>query len=108
MKPFALQEVEQLRDQTYLYRALKKVLLALNLIVGTLTIGTATLVAGTVTVKFSGLTTDSRIVTCHQTIGGTAGHLSVDTANYNLAAYTFKINSSSASDTSVVTWLHWA
>lgn len=63
--------------------------------------GTATLVAGTVTVSNTSVTANTRIVLTRSTAGGTVGHLS-----YTISAgASFTINSSSASDTSTVNWL---
>ncbi len=64
--------------------------------------GVATLVGGSVTVSNSSVTASTRIFTARQTAGGTLGHLSIGTI---VAATSFVINSSSATDTSVVAWL---
>jgi hypothetical protein len=64
--------------------------------------GTATLVGGTVTVSNTSVTASTRIFTSRQTAGGTLGHLSIGTV---VASTSFVINSSSATDTSVVAWL---
>ena len=62
--------------------------------------GTATLVAGTVTVANTNITATSIITLSYKTIGGTAGILS-----YTLnAGVGFTINSSSNTDTSVVVY----
>jgi hypothetical protein len=64
--------------------------------------GVATLVGGTVTVANTTVTASSRIFTSRQATGGTLGHLSIGTV---VASTSFVINSSSATDTSVVAWL---
>lgn len=63
--------------------------------------GTATLVAGTVTVSNTSVTANSRIFLSRNTTGGTTGHLSTTI----VAGTSFTINSSNALDTSVVAWL---
>lgn len=66
-------------------------------------IGTATLVAGTVTVSTTAVSTGSKIfVTCN-TPGGTQGFLSVPDASITNAT-SFVINSSSVLETSTVNW----
>jgi len=66
-------------------------------------IGTATLVAGTVTVSTTAAVTGSKIfVTCN-TPGGTQGFLSVPDASITNGT-SFIINSSNAADTSTVNW----
>lgn len=66
-------------------------------------IGTATLVGGTVTVNTAAVTASSKIfITCN-TPGGTQGFLSVPVASI-VAGTSFVINSSSGADTSTVNW----
>jgi len=65
-------------------------------------LGTAVLVAGTVTVLHTVVAAGSRIVTWRQVAGGTLGHLSVGAIT---AGTSFVINSSSATDTSTVGYL---
>lgn len=62
--------------------------------------GTATLVAGTVTVTRQQITANSIVRVSRRATGGTAGHLSVALT----AGTSFTINSSSGSDTSTVLW----
>lgn len=62
-------------------------------------IGTAVLVAGTVTVDTTAVTSSSIIMLTRQVTGGTVGELSVGTIT---AGTSFVINSSSATDTSTV------
>lgn len=64
--------------------------------------GTAVLVAGTVTVTHSTVTANSRIIIWRQVAGGTLGNLSVGTIT---AATSFVINSDNAADTSTVGYL---
>ena len=64
--------------------------------------GTATLVAGTVTVSSGIVLSTTKILTGRMTPGGTPGHLSVPTITPGVS---FVINSSSASDTSVIAYL---
>lgn len=64
--------------------------------------GQSTLVGGTVTVSNTSVTASTRIFVTRHTAGGTLGHLSVGTVT---ASTSFVINSSSATDTSVVNWL---
>lgn len=64
--------------------------------------GTATLVAGTVTVNTTAVTANSRIFVFVQTPGGTQGFLSV--AN-RVAGTSFDILSTDGSETSVVAWI---
>ena len=65
------------------------------------TSGSATLVAGTVTVSTAAVAAGSKIVLARQATGGTLGHLSVGTIT---AGTSFVINSSSGTDTSVIYW----
>lgn len=62
--------------------------------------GTATLVAGTVTITDSRALTASRIFVSRHTTGGTVGELSTTISN----GVSFTINSSSSSETSTVDW----
>lgn len=64
--------------------------------------GRATLVAGTVTVSTNAITANSEVFLTCQTAGGTPGFLRKGTV---VAATSFVITSSSASDTSVVGWM---
>lgn len=64
--------------------------------------GQAVLVGGTVTVSNTKVTANTRIFLTRQVAGGTLGHLSVGTV---VAATSFVINSSSATDTSTINWL---
>lgn len=64
--------------------------------------GTAVLVAGTVTVTHTTVKADSRIFLTHLVAGGTLGILSVGTIT---AGTSFVINSTSATDTSTVCYL---
>lgn len=63
--------------------------------------GVSTLVAGTVTVNNTRITANSRILLTVSTPGGTQGFLSYS----KVAATSFTITSTSATETSVVTWL---
>ena len=63
--------------------------------------GTATLVAGTVTVSTAAVESGSFILYARKTAGGTLGDLSLGTVT---AGTSFVINSSSGSDTSTVNW----
>ncbi|MBU8549800.1 right-handed parallel beta-helix repeat-containing protein [Streptomyces sp. Babs14] len=63
--------------------------------------GVATLAAGTVTVANTSVTANTRVAVFRQATGGTVGHLSVT----KVADTSFTINSSSATDTSVVAWV---
>lgn len=65
-------------------------------------LGTATLVAGTVTVNTTAVTSSSKIFLTHGVAGGTLGILSVGTITN---ATSFVINSSSGTDTSDINWL---
>lgn len=64
--------------------------------------GTATLVAGTVTVSSGVVQSTSKILAGRMASGGTLGHLSVPAITPGTS---FVINSSSASDTSVIAYL---
>lgn len=66
-----------------------------------ITSGLATLVAGTATVNTTEILTGDRISLSRTTTGGTVGNISVGTIT---SGTSFVINSSSASDTSVVYW----
>lgn len=66
-------------------------------------IGTATLVAGTVTVNTTAVATGSKIFVTVDTPGGTQGFISVPDASI-VNATSFVINSSSATETSTVNW----
>jgi hypothetical protein len=98
-------DVERVRDQLYLYRALTAIVNGLNALIGNVQAGQATLVAGTTKVSFAGLTPASRITATHARPSGTPGTLSVDPQKYDLVRKNFTIDSTSASDTSLVTWL---
>lgn len=63
--------------------------------------GTATLVAGTVTISTAAVETGSFILHARKTAGGTLGNLSLGTV---VAGTSFVINSSSGSDTSTINW----
>lgn len=64
--------------------------------------GTATLVAGTVTVNTTAVTANSRIFLTSQVDGGTPGFLRVTA---RVAGTSFTITSSNAADTSTVAWV---
>lgn len=66
------------------------------------TMGRAVLVAGTVTVSTTKVTTNSEIFLTRRIAGGTLGHLSIGTVT---GATSFVINSSDAADTSTINWL---
>ncbi|OCX52657.1 hypothetical protein BEL04_14520 [Mucilaginibacter sp. PPCGB 2223] len=66
-------------------------------------IGTATLVAGTVTISTTAVTASSKIFITRNTTGGTIGSLSVPSTSIT-ANTSFVINSDSASDTSTINW----
>ena len=63
--------------------------------------GTAVLVAGTVTVNTTSVAANSRIFLTVQVAGGTQGHLSIGA---RVAGTSFVINSTSGTDTSTVAW----
>lgn len=63
--------------------------------------GVATLVAGTVTIANTSITSSTRIMVSRQDSGGTLGYISCS----RTAGTSFTITSSSASDTSVVAWM---
>lgn len=70
---------------------------------GVLAAGTATLVAGVVTVNNASVnSTASDIYAFHRTIGGTVGILQVSSL---VNGVSFQISSTSATDTSVISWL---
>lgn len=64
--------------------------------------GTATLVAGTVSVSLSSVSASTRVLVSRLVPGGTVGHLSVPTISNGTG---FTIASTSASETSTVAWL---
>jgi hypothetical protein len=64
--------------------------------------GTATLVAGTVTVSNTSVTANSRVFLTSQVDGGTPGWLRVSART---AGTSFTITSWSSSDTSTVAWM---
>lgn len=64
--------------------------------------GTATLVAGTVTVNTTAVDSNSIILLTHQNASGTIGVLSVGTI---IANTSFVIDSSNSSDTSDIGWV---
>lgn len=66
--------------------------------------GTATLVAGAVTVANGAVRTQSLIMLSRNTSGGTLGYLSAPAASI-VNGVSFGINSSSALDTSTVNWV---
>lgn len=70
---------------------------------GIVTQGTATLVAGTVTVETTKAITGAKIQLTRNTPGGTPGHLSAPSASI-VNGVSFTINSSSNTDTSTVNW----
>lgn len=63
--------------------------------------GDDTLVGGTKAVTNAAVLSTDRIIAGRKTLGGTAGHLSIA----SLANGGFTINSSSGTDTSVVSWI---
>lgn len=67
-----------------------------------MTWGIVTLVAGTATVGAPAAVSTSKIIVSHMTPGGTLGTLSVPTIT---SGTSFVINSTSASDTSIVAYL---
>lgn len=67
-------------------------------------LGTATLVAGTVTVSTTAISANSKVFLSVDTPGGTQGFLSAPNASYT-AGTSFVINSSSGTDTSTVNWM---
>ncbi|BAU40202.1 hypothetical protein [Ralstonia phage RSP15] len=67
------------------------------------TVGTATLVAGVVTVNTTAVNANSKIFVSRNTPGGTVGNLYAQTADI-VAGTSFKITSSSNTDTSTVNW----
>lgn len=108
MKQLGIPEVEEKRQDVFLYRALVKLRDGLNATRATLAAGTMPLLAGTARIYCPGLTRESIVFAVHQRILGTPGHLSVDPLSYNLATHEFTVTSSSPTDTSVIAWLHWA
>jgi hypothetical protein len=64
--------------------------------------GTATLVAGVVTVSNTSITANTRIIPGHVTPGGTPGALFVQAVTVGTS---FQIKSTSSTDTSVVSWV---
>jgi len=66
-------------------------------------VGTATLVAGTITVNTTSVATSSIIMLTRNTPGGTIGQLSAPSASI-VNGTSFVINSDNAADTSVVNW----
>lgn len=66
--------------------------------------GTATLVAGTVTVPFPAVSASSTVMVSYNTINGDAGHISAPQASI-VANTSFVINSDSATDVSTVNYL---
>ncbi len=66
-------------------------------------IGTATLVGGTVTVNTTAVATGSKIFVSRNTSSGTVGHLSTPDASI-VNGTSFVINSSSGTDTSTINW----
>jgi hypothetical protein len=64
--------------------------------------GTATLVAGTVSVTLPSVSTGDAVLVSRMTPGGTLGHLSVPAVSNGSG---FTITSSSGTETSVVAWL---
>lgn len=64
-------------------------------------VGTSTLVGGTVTVSTTAVTASSKIFITRGVTGGTEGHLSIGTIT---AGTSFVINSSSGSETSQINW----
>lgn len=63
--------------------------------------GIATLVNGTVTVNTNGVGINSKILISYDTILGTPGFLSISD---RISGSSFNINSTSATDNSIVTW----
>ena len=66
-------------------------------------IGTATLVGGTVTINTTAVATGSKIFVSRNTSSGTVGHLSTPDASI-VNGTSFVINSSSGTDTSTINW----
>lgn len=104
MKQLVIPDVEQLKGQLYLFRTVTAILNGINVFIGNVQAGEATLVSGTVKVNFPGLTPASRIIAGYARTSGTPGFLSVDPQLYDLPKRVFTINSSSSADTGLVTW----
>ena len=66
-------------------------------------LGTATLVGGTVTVSTTAVATGSKIFVSRNTVGGTTGNLSTPDASI-VNGTSFVINSTSGSETSTINW----
>jgi hypothetical protein len=66
------------------------------------TAGTATLVAGTVTVSTTAVTAGSKVLVSANTVSGTQGFLNVATRTVGTS---FVITSSNVADTSTVDWI---
>jgi hypothetical protein len=91
------------RKEPRLYEFLRQLVDKLNSLLRPLPRGTATLVAGTVTIQEPSVTRATRIMLSVQTLGGTPGYLFAPLASV-VERKSFVILSSSATDTSTVVW----
>jgi hypothetical protein len=66
--------------------------------------GTATLVAGTVTVNTTAIATTSRVILSRNGGAGVWGNLDADPANF-VAGTSFQIDSDNVLDTSTIVWI---
>lgn len=102
-QPFT--EIEACKNDPKLYRALLRFRYVINLLISSVRAGRVTLVSGAAIVPCPGLTTETLVIVTHAQQNGDAGLLMVDPALYDIRAKTFRIVSTSSTDTSVVSWL---
>lgn len=105
MKRYILPEVEGVRGDGLLSKALRAIRDAVNDLSSRREAGTGVLVAGVVRVTVPGLQASTVVVPGYETLAGTTGTLSCSRAEYDVQTKTATIRSSSATDTSTVSWV---
>ena len=104
MKVPAFTEVDALKNEPKLYRALLRFRQVITLMAGAVSAGRVRLVGGRAMVSCPGLKAGTVVVVTHASHDGSPGLLLVDTASYSLSNGTFEIISTSTSDESEVAW----
>lgn len=105
MKKYILPEVEGVRGDGLLSKALRAIRDALNDLSSRREAGTGVLVAGVARVTVPGLQASTVVVPGYETRAGTTGTLSCSLVEHDIEKKTVTIRSSSATDTSTVSWV---
>lgn len=105
MRGYILPEIEGVRADGLLSKALRAIRDALNDLSSRGEAGTGVLVAGVVRVTVAGLRASTVVVPGYETRAGTTGTLSCALAEHDIEKKTATIRSSSATDASTVSWV---